>query len=177
MSEQLRSKLVCGVGRERLERERRVPEEPATPRRSRREQLRACKGEEQERDVLHARRERLEQVEQRVVRPVNVLEEQQRRLTAGERLDEYARREEERLAVGDGALAVEADQHRELRGALGRLVRPDQIFERRAQLGVRVAELVAVEDARDLLHVLRESAVGSARAVGCRSPTEDAPAQ
>ena len=56
--------------------------------------------------------EQLDQVEQAAVGPVDVLEDEQHRLVARDRLDEAAHREEQRLAVVDRRLGVEPEQDR-----------------------------------------------------------------
>ncbi len=106
------------------------------------------------------------------VRPVDVLEQEQRRPLGGQRLDEDARGEEQRLSVPDVSVLAETDEQCEVRGVLGRCVGADDLRDRRVELGSSLRELVAVVDARDLLHVLGEGAVRARRAVRHRSPAE-----
>jgi len=90
-------------------------------------------------------------------------------LSRATRLDEMARGEEEPLAI-DGRLGLEAEQEREPLQELGARLREHP------QLLVRKLDAVVVEDPRDLLHVLRESAVGGALAVGDRAASQRTPA-
>ena len=79
-----------------------------------------------------------------------------------ERLDEDAGREEELLAVGGLTVSVEAEKCCEIRrmllGGGGPCERGDRIGELLRGFG----GVVAVEDARDLLHLLTERAVRAA---------------
>ena len=164
--------LLRRVPGQALERQRRVRGQAASPGGPLAEQLGPREGEQEQRHVLDARGERLEQVEEAVVGPVDVVEHQQRRLARRERLDEDAGGEEERLAVGCVAVAADPDEHREVARVLLCFRIADERRHRAGQLGGRVAELVAVVDARDLLHVLRERAVRAARAIGDRAPPQ-----
>ena len=75
---------MCGPVRQRGERQGGIGEETATPTRTLREQLRPRKCEEQKGDIARARGECLEQVEQAAVGPMDVFEQEQRRLAGGE---------------------------------------------------------------------------------------------
>ncbi len=163
---------------EPLELQGRVRREPASPRRTVREELRPGERDQEHRHVPDARREHLDEVEQAGVRPVDVLEEQHRRPPRGERLDEHAGGEEERLAIGRLAGAAEPDEHRQVLGVRLRLLQAvDEVGDRRSQLPSRLVQLVVVEDPRDLLHVLAEGAVGTARAVRGRAAAQPEPAE
>jgi hypothetical protein len=76
------------------------------------EELRAGEGEQQDREVAEPRGQELDEVEQAAVGPMDVLEDQHRRPVTGNGLDEASDREEQRLAVGNRALAVEPEQNR-----------------------------------------------------------------
>ena len=89
---------------------------------------------------------------------MDVLEHEYERLIPRDRLDEDAHREEELLSVPDGALRVEAEQDREVRGHL--LVGDALAQLREADLG-----RVAFEDSAELLHLARKGEVGAALAV------------
>ena len=145
--------------------QRRRRDETAAPRRPVGEQLRARERDEQHGHVLRPHGQHLDQVEQARVGPVDVLEHEQRRPVARNALHELARHEEERLAV-DFAIDLEAEQQRQVLDRLGlRLDRARELLPR--DLG-----RVAVEDARHLLHVLGEGAVGGALAVRDRAPAQ-----
>ena len=70
--------------------------------------------QEHDRQGPDPRRERQDQVEQVVVGPVDVLEDEDRGLVAGDRLEELADRVEERLAVGRLGSRVDADEHAQM---------------------------------------------------------------
>ena len=93
-----------------------------------------------------------------------------------ERLDQHAGGEEERLAVGDGGVALEAEQGREVRRVLLGGGRPGKIGDGSRELPARRLGVVAVEDPGDLLDLLDERAVRRAGAVGRRAAADDAPA-
>src|SRR5436190_16103793 len=94
-----------------------------------------------------------------------VLEHEHRRLLARRLLDELPCREEQALAVDD-TLRLEAEEESEVLPEL-RVAVGDS-----AQLLANDVRALVVEDLRDLLHVLREGAIGGAVAVGSRAPTQ-----
>jgi hypothetical protein len=119
----------------------------------------------------------VEQVEHSGVGPVHVLEHEQGRLACRERLHEPPRGAEQRRAVGRLSSGSEGDQRGEMRRDLRRILRPDQRFDRGAQL-VRCRLLrVGVEDAGHLLHVRAEGGIRRARAVRRRPSSQRAAAQ
>jgi hypothetical protein len=96
---------------ERRERQRDRVRLPAAPVRTAREELGACRRDDEQRDVGRPVDEAVEKVEQAVVGPVEVLEDEHRRALVGERLDEPAPRGE-RLAASIRSRPVlgDADQ-------------------------------------------------------------------
>ena len=141
---------------------------PAAPARPHVEQLRPREAEDQQRRVLDALGEVLDQLEQRLLGPVDVLEDEDERLRVGELGGPLARRPGDLLLAALGLDRLEhADGEREQVGdrvvaALG------------AQLRDRLLDRVVVRDpGRDLDH-LGERPVGDALAVGKRAAGEDA---
>ena len=128
--QQLLGQLAARVLRERVERECGVGGQATAPGRSLREQLGSRERDEEHRHVAHAGSEHLEQVELARVGPVDVLEEEQRREAHRERLDEDARGEEEHVAIGDGAVGVETEEHLEVRRVLLGSRRPCEVGNR-----------------------------------------------
>src|SRR5205823_556855 len=100
---------------QRLELDRGRTNAPPAPARTDVEQLGAGKADDQERRIPHPLGEMLDQVEERVLGPVDVLESEYERLVVGHPLDPFARepaltdarvtvdREQMRAAVSDGA--------------------------------------------------------------------------
>ena len=70
----------------------------------------------EQRQVARTARERLDQVEQVGIGPVDVLEDEDRRLLARRALEELPRRAEERVAIGRLVAGVDPDDHAEVRG-------------------------------------------------------------
>ena len=139
--EQELRELPCVVAGEPIERERRIGGKAARPARALVQQLRPGEREEQHGHVANARGERLEEVEQARVRPVDVLEQEQRRPLCGQGLDEDARGEEQRLSVSDVSVLSETDEQGEVRGVLGRCLGADDLSDGCVELGasLRVA--------------------------------------
>ena len=104
---------------------------------------------------------------------MDVLEQEHRRAAHSQRLDEDARRKEERLSIRDRSLAADAEEHFELRCVLLRSRRPCELCDRCSELGPRFGGLVAVEDHCRLLHELGEGAVGRARPVRRRATAKN----
>ena len=115
---------------------------------------------------IWTRGEQLEQVEEAVVGPVDVVEDTSSVSSRDASASTDAGGEEERLAVGCVAVAADPDEHREGHAVL--LCFHADERRRAGRLGGRVTELVAVVDARDLFDVLR--ALRAARAPGDRAP-------
>ena len=124
---------------------------------------------------MQARGQELDQVEERRVRPVDVLEDEDRRLVSRAGLDEDAHRLEEAVAVGGRRLRLESEQDREVPGDRLGLFRADEPLDERAQLSRRHVDVVAVEDARQLLHLRRERAVRAALTIRQAAASHDAP--
>ncbi len=170
--EEQRRELPRVVSRQRIEWECRVGGKPTGPAGTLVQELRSGEREEEHRHVANARGERLEQVEQAGVGPVDVLEQEQRRPFRAQGLHEDARREEEGLAVRDVAVFAEPEEQREVRGMLGRRLGADDLGDRRVELRASLGKLVAVVRLRDLLHVLRERAVRARRAIRRRPSSQ-----
>src|SRR4029450_11447872 len=88
-----------------VERKRRVGRQPPSPAGPGVEERRGGESEQEDREIAEA-----------PVGPVDVLEDEHRRPVAGDRFDEAPDREEQRLTVGDRALAVEPEQEGERAG-------------------------------------------------------------
>ena len=114
LGEELFGELAARRAGQRLQRERRVRGQAAAPARAVGQELGPGERDEEHGDLAHACREHLEQVEEALVRPVDVLVQEQGRRAQRERLDEDAGREEERLAVDALVRAREAEEDREL---------------------------------------------------------------
>ena len=131
------------------------------------EELRAREAEDEERPADPVGQV-LDQVEQRLLGPVDVLEEEDERLHVGNRLHDLARRPRDLLRA---ALAFERLHHpgRERQDIRDRLLRAAL-----AELLERLVERVVVGDAGRRLDHLRERPVGHALAVGQGAPDEAA---
>ena len=172
-AEELGGELAARRVGERLERQGRVCRETAAPAGPLAEELGPRERQEQDRDVADTRGERLEQIEQARVGPVDVLVHEQCRRAHGERLDEDTCREEELLAVGDLAVFVEAQEDGEIRYVLLGCRRPRERGDRFDELASCLGGVVAVEDACGLLDLLAERAVRGRRAVRRRTAADD----
>src|SRR5207237_4703427 len=95
-------------GLERLELERRRAHAPASPCRTDVEQLRPRNAQEEQRLLAHPCGEMLDQLEQRLLAPVHVLEDEHERLPGGELLSPRARRPRDLLLA---ALALDRLEH------------------------------------------------------------------
>ena len=133
------------------------------------EELRPCERDEEHGNLADPRRQHLEQVEQALVGPVDVLVQEQCRPAQRQRLDEDARREEERLAVDRLARTREPEQDSELRRVLLRRGGAGELRDSGVEPITRGGRFVAVEDAGNLLDLLGEGAVRLARPVGRRA--------
>jgi hypothetical protein len=140
------------------------------------EQLRPGERQEQDGQVVQTHGEELDQVEERRVRPVDVLEDERRRLVSRTRFDEDPDGLEEAVAIGGGCLRLEAEQDRDVPGYdLGFLLADEPLHEA-AQLPDGDVDVVAVEDAGELFHLLREGAVRASLAIREAAAADDAPA-
>jgi hypothetical protein len=145
---------VGGVERGQLQ--RRMCKQAAAPIWSPVEQLGTGEREHQHGEVAKTGRKLLDEVEERDVGPVQVLEHEQRRVVRRHRLDEASDREEEALAVGDRAGRIEPKDDPEMLRDLLRL-------RLRQKRGYGVAELlrrhlgtVRLEDSAKLLELERQ---------------------
>ena len=105
---------------------------------------------------------------------MHVLEHQHRRPVTGNRFDEAPDREEQGLAIGDRAFAVEAEQDCEVAGHLLGLRRSEQIGGLRMQFLQGGLDRIALEDAAELLDLGGKGAVGAAVAIRERAPPDGA---
>ena len=94
-------------------------------------------------------------------------------LLARHRLDEDADRLEEAVAVGRRRLGLEAEQDREVPGDDLGLLRPDEPLDERCAASRRAPDVVAVEDAGELLHLRRERPVRAALAIREAAAADD----
>ena len=114
--EEVERELRSVAAGERLEGQGVVGEQAAAPGRPCVEQLRSCECQEQDGQAVQARGQKLDQVEEHRVRPVDVLEDERRRLVSRAGFDEDAHRLEEAVAVGGRRLRLESEQDREVSG-------------------------------------------------------------
>ena len=168
VGEQRVEQLLALLGSERLELRRGGAQAAAAPARANVEQFRTGEAEDHQRRVLDALGQVLDQLEQRLLGPVDVLEDEDQRPRVGELGSPLARCPGDLLLAPLGLDSLEhADGEREQVGnrvvaALG------------AQLRDRLLDRVVVRDpGRDLDH-LGERPVGDALAVGKRAADEDA---
>src|SRR4030095_13892345 len=105
-------------------------------------------------------------------RQMDVLEDENGRLSLRERLDQSPCREEERLPVADPAFPPDADQHRDVRRRLA-VVTVYELAYRTVDLRGCSIDRIRVEDADDLLHESREGAVRRHLAVRKRATADD----
>src|SRR5690242_1364833 len=83
---------------------------------------------------------------------------------------------EEAVAIGRGRLRLESEQDRDVAGDGCGLLLADEPLDEGAQLFRRHLDVVAVEDAGELLDLARESAVSAALAVREATAANDAAA-
>ena len=131
------------------------------------EQLRPREADDQQRALAHPLRQVVDQLEQRLLGPVDVLEDEHERLHVGELVDE--------LACGPGDLRLAALALDRLHHARGE---PEQLGDRLVaaaldQLLARGLHRVVVRDAGGGLDHLGERPVGDALAVRQRAAGED----
>src|SRR5581483_9056381 len=159
--------LLALVRLQRLELERRRADAAAAPGRADVEQLRPREAEDEERRLAHPGGEVLDQLEQRLLAPVDVLEDEHERLRGGELLGPRAR--------GPGDLLLRALALDGLEDADGEAeqVGDGVVFAVGAQLLLRLVERVVVGDAGRGLHHLGERPVRDALAVRERAAEED----
>jgi hypothetical protein len=144
----------------------------ATPPRPALEQLRPCRAEDKERHAGGAVDELIDEVEQTVVGPMEVFEDQNEGPLLGQRLEEPApRRERLREGAGRMFLVTEADEGREVScdpaplGGVG-----CHHVDRALELLLSLSRPIAFENACLRLHHLAEGPEGEALAVGKGTP-------
>ncbi len=92
----------------------------------------------------------------------------------GDGLDETTGGEEEHLAIRDLVVAPESDEQREVRQQLSGTVAESERLDRDVELLASRHDVIAREDAGELLHLLREGTVERLLAVWQRAPAEHA---
>ena len=163
----------CLLVRERRERDRRRVRLAAAPGRATREQLRPRARDDEDRNIGEPVDELVGEVEQAVVGPVHVLEDEHEGPLVSERLEE-APPGGERLAAAIGSCFVvgrKPGERVEVGPDPARLClvgqQPD---DRLVELPDRVGRRIRLEDARLRLHHLAERPEADALAVGQRAP-------
>ena len=169
LAEQLAEEPGRVLVRERGERDRR-----AAPAGASFQQLRACGADDQERQLVGATGQELDEVEQRVVGPVDVLEDQDRRVITGQGLEEPAPGLEGLPASAVQArrrVSLQADQRAQVLGHPGAVALVGhQRVDGLGELRPRHVDAVGLEDAGLGLDHLAERPERDALAVGERAP-------
>ena len=158
-------RLLRGQGRERDRRRVRLSSAPPG---TAGEQLWAGRADDEQRNSRRPVDEVIDEVEQAVVRPVQVLEDEDERVLLGERFEEPPPgRERLGLAVGAGlGLLGEADQRAEVAHDPVRIRCVfHQLGDNLVQLLLRLLLRIGLEDAGVRLHHLAQRPVGHALAV------------
>ncbi len=166
LGDELLDEQLALLGGERLELDRRRAHAPSTPSRTRIEELRTREADDQERRANPVR-EMLDEVEQRLLRPVDVLEVEDERLDVREALHDLA------CGPGDLLLAALALERLEHPGREPEHVR-DLVGAALFELLERLLEGIVVGDACGGLDHLGERPVGDALAVWQAAAGEDA---
>ncbi len=164
--ELLDEKLALLLG-QRLELDRGRPHPPAAPTGTLLEELWSREADDEERSADPVG-DVLDQLEQRLLRPVDVLEEEDERLHVGERHHHLARRPRDLLRA---ALPFERLEHA---GRQTEHVRDRLLLAALAELRERLLQRVVVRDACGGLDHLRQRPVGDTLAVREASPAQDA---
>ena len=163
IGEQRIEKLLALLRGERLELDRGGAQSPTTPAGPDVEQLRPREADDQQRRVLDALGEVLDQLEQRILGPVDVFEDEDQRLGVGQLGGPFVRR------PGDLLLAALGFDPLEHAHGEGEQVGHRVVAAARAELGHGFVDRVVVRDpGRDLDH-LGERPVRDALAVGERA--------
>ena len=144
---------------------------PGPPRRPALDQLRPGERDHVDRVVPRPLQQVLDEIEQRLVRPLHVLEREHGRVDVGEPLEEQPPGREQLLPVAR-LLVAEAEQLREPRLHERTLLRVEKVFlERRLQLGQGGLWIVVLRDQAPHPHHVRQRPVGHALAVGKAAAT------
>ena len=162
----VRRRQQCGRHRlrveraERLERERRLSDHPAAPGPTGLEELRSGERHHQQPSVADVDDQVVDQVEQRIVRPVHVLEDQQERLPLGEMLHQHPHREQQvdRL-IGRRVQPEPEEQAQVARGIGGAAVR-EELVDGCGHLRAGDLDGIVLVDAGDVSHHLAGGAIG-----------------
>ena len=159
--------LLHRLGRERLEVDRGEVAMTRAPGRPPLEQLGPRLRDDEDRRVAGPLEQVLDEVEQRRVRPLHVLEDHHHRVDVGQPLEEQPPGGEEVLALVAAALLLEPEQVGQPRLDEAALVRVgDVLLDDRGELGERRARLLVLDDPRAHPDHVRERPVGDALAVG-----------
>ena len=152
---QRRNQLRRLVGRQRRQRDVRGVELPSGPRRASLEQLQPRGAEDQHRDISHPVREMLDEVEQALVGPLQILEDEDERVIFGERFEEAPPRCE-RLVLRSGGVAGLPDERTQVCQHPVRVL-VDQLLDGARELRRDLVVAVRLEDAGLRLHHLRRA--------------------
>ncbi len=163
IGEQRIEELLALFRRERLELDRGRAQSPSTPARADVEQLRPREADDQQRCVLDALREVLDQLEQRILGPVDVFEHEDQRLRVGELGGPFVRGPGDLLLAPLGFDPLE-HAHGE-REQVGHGV----VAAARSELGHGFVDRVVIRDPGGDLDHLGEGPVRDAFAVGERA--------
>src|SRR5919106_1305934 len=167
LDDELVDQQLALLGGQRLELDRGRPDTASAPPRSCVEQLRSRETEYEERRADPVG-EVLDEIEQRLLGPVDILKEEDKRLHVAERLHDLPRRPRDLLGA---SLALERLEHprREPEHVRDRL-----LLAARAQLLERLLQRVVVGDAGGGLDHLRQRPVGDSLAVRQAASRQDA---
>ena len=158
------------VGGERRQRDRRRVALAASPARSAVEELRTRRAEHEERCVLDPLGQLVDEVEQLVAGPVQVLEDEDERAMLGERLEKASPRRERLLPrATDVLVASQTHERAQLPFDPRPLGLHDVLHDRLAQLPRHILGSIALEDSRLRLHHLAERPERGALAVRQRA--------
>jgi len=159
-----------GLG-ERLERDRERIRLAAGPTRAALPQLRASRTHDQQRHGTDALDESVQELEQRLVGPVQILHHQHGRPVGGQGLDEHARAGERLLAAAGLTARLDSGKRGQLPAHPERIdTRQSDRRDRLVKLRRRGRRVVRFEDARLLLDDLRERPECDALPVGEHAP-------
>ncbi len=147
------------VDGERIERQGRLRRHVGPPGTPPLEELGACEPDEHRRSRLHMGHQVLDQVEQRVVGPVDILEHEHQRVAGGKLLDESARRVLQVDRIVGRLVDAETHQQGEVPRPFGRLLSGQEAGDQILELAPGVGGRVVLEDAGRPSHDLGDGTV------------------
>ena len=171
----LRERSGCD-GVEGLERDRRLRCEATAPGRMQIEQLRPCSGDEQHGRVADVLGKVVQERELARIRPVNVLEDEHRRLHVADAFDEAPCREEEQLTLRHIVVDTQPEQERQVAEGVGRFVIRYQLDDCGLELRTCDVRRIGLEDPGRLVHDAGERLIAGLLLVGQTATAEDAAA-